>query len=302
MTEPQATVPASERRSRRDRRRNPGPPGRRGAKPPPTRLQRALRTAGGYLFAIVTLMCVIAYTVTRMNPIYAGRASIAEQIATRVPAAKPVVPIVQAITGKNPRRDSSSVASFMSSPEFQKDKAAFAADLVRTGRMSQSRADSIATFAVREGYIRGIPPALIFGLMLTENATFVSRATSNVGAIGLMQIYPKYWVKPLGKRFGTNLENDETNIRYGVYIMQEYLKPKIGRPMSAEQVRRGLLRYNGCVRGTNTPRCHTYPNKIARYVERDAKALCGGKGFYECITRPFMRGLLGKDPEVAIGG
>src|SRR5918997_6945791 len=153
MTEPQATVPASERRSRSDRRHSPGPGGRRGRKPPPTRLQRRLRTAGGYLFAIVTLLCVIAYTVTRMNPIYAGRASIAEQIAARVPAVKPVVPIVQAITGKNPRRDSSTVASMMASPQFEADRRAFAADLVSTGRMSQARADSIAGFAVREGYI-----------------------------------------------------------------------------------------------------------------------------------------------------
>jgi hypothetical protein len=297
MTQPQATGPASERRTQGDRRSIPGPPGRRGAKPPPSRLRRALRTAGGYLFAIVTLLCVIAYTVTRMRPIYAGRASVAEQLAERVPATKPVLPILQAVTGKNPRRDSTTLNAMVASPQFEADRRAFAADLVRTGRMSQARADSIAGYAVREGYIRGIPPALIFGLMLTENATFVSRATSNVGAIGLMQIYPKYWLKPLGKRFGTDLEDDETNIRYGVYIMQEYLKPKAGRPMSAEQIRRGLLRYNGCVRGTNTPRCHTYPNKIARYVERDAKALCGGKGFYECITRPFVSGLLGRDIE-----
>jgi len=230
-----------------------------------------LRTAGGYLFAVVTLLCVIAYTVTRMSPIYAGKARVADQLAARVPAAKPVLPILQAVvTGKNPRRDSATVEGFMTSAQFQADKQAFSADLMRTGRMTQGRADSIATFAVREGYVRGIPPALIFGLMLTENATFVSRATSNVGAVGLMQIYPKYWLKPLGKRFGTDLTKDETNIKYGVYIMQEYLKPQAGRTMSAEQVRKGLLRYNGCVRGTNTPRCHTYPNKIARYVERDA--------------------------------
>jgi hypothetical protein len=295
MTEAQPTGPASERRTRRDRRRDPSPRDRRGSRPPLTPLQRRLRTAGGYLFAIVTLLCVIAYTVTRMNPIYAGRSSIAEQLASRVPAAKPVLPIIQAVTGTNPRRDPNTVAALMATPQFEADRRAFAADLVSTGRMSQARADSIATFSVREGYIRGIPPALIFGLMLTENATFVSKATSNVGAIGLMQIYPKYWLKPLGKRFGTDLEDDETNIRYGVYIMQDYLKPKQGQAMSPEQIRKGLLRYNGCVRGTNTPRCHTYPNKIARYVERDAKALCGEKGFYECITRPFVSGLLGRD-------
>jgi hypothetical protein len=297
MTEPEPTEPASERRSLSDRRREPGTQGRRGAPRPPGRVARALRTAGGYLFAIVTLLCVIAYTVTRMRPIYAGRTSVADQLAARLPAAKPVLPILQAVTGKNPRRDSTTIAALVASPQFEAERRAFAADLVRTGRMSQARADSIAGFAVREGYIRGIPPALIFGLMLTENATFVSRATSNVGAIGLMQIYPKYWIKPLGKRFGTDLEDDETNIQYGVYIMQEYLKPKQGQAMSPEQIRKGLLRYNGCVRGTNTPRCHTYPNKIARYVERDAKALCGGKGFYECITRPFVSGLLGRDVE-----
>jgi hypothetical protein len=56
---------------------------------------------------------------------------------------------------------------------------------------------------------------------------------------------------------------------------------------------KGLLRYNGCVRGTNTPRCHTYPTKVARYVERDAEALCGDKNFYDCIAQPFMKGLFG---------
>ena len=144
MTEAQPTVPASERRSRTDRRHSSGSAGRRGRKPPPTRLQRRLRTAGGYLFAIVTLLCVIAYTVTRISPIYAGKARVADQIAARVPAAKPVLPILQAVvTGKNPRRDSTTIEALMSSPQFQADKQAFAADLVRTGRMSPGRADSI---------------------------------------------------------------------------------------------------------------------------------------------------------------
>src|SRR5918997_7143432 len=122
MTEPEATVPASERRTRRDRRRDPGPDKRRGRKPPPTGWRRALRTAGVYLFAIVTLLCVIAYTVTRMSPIYAGRAGVAEQLAARVPAAKPVLPILQAVTGKNPRRDSATVQAIVTSPQYVADK------------------------------------------------------------------------------------------------------------------------------------------------------------------------------------
>ena len=37
--------------------------------------------------------------------------------------------------------------------------------------------------------------------MLTENALFVSNALSNAGAVGLMQVYPKIWLKELGNRF-----------------------------------------------------------------------------------------------------
>jgi hypothetical protein len=87
-------------------------------------------------------------------------------------------------------------------------------------------------------------------------------------------------------------------MKYGVYILEEYLKPKEGQGLREAQVRRGLLKYNGCVRGTNTPNCRTYPDKIERYVERDAKSLCAGRDFYDCIARPFVRGLLGERNEV----
>ena len=93
--------------------------------------------------------------------------------------------------------------------------------------MSQARADSIARYAVREAFLRGIPPAVIFGIMLTENAQFVSKARSNVGAVGLMQVYPKYWFKSLSEQFGDpNIEADSTNLRYGVFILEHYLKPR----------------------------------------------------------------------------
>ena len=81
-----------------------------------------------------------------------------------------------------------SVARIEASPEFAEQKRRFSEDLVRTGRISQARADSIAHFAVREAFLRGVPPAVIFGVMLTENAQFISRAQSNVGAVGLMQV------------------------------------------------------------------------------------------------------------------
>jgi hypothetical protein len=247
--------------------------------------------------AIVMLVAAIGYTASLIKPVYAGRAPVVGDVIRSVAPPEPAPPAPIPVGAL-----ADSVARIEASPEFAEQKRRFASDLVRTGRMSQSRADSIAHYAVREAFLRGVPPAVIFGVMLTENAQFISRAQSNVGAVGLMQVYPKIWLKDLSRKFGAkDVEADSTNLRYGVFILEHYLKPR-GKKSTGEHVvatapgslMKGLLRYNGCVRGTNTPRCHTYPNKVAQYVERDAQALCGGKNFYQCIAQPFMAGLLGK--------
>jgi hypothetical protein len=251
---------------------------------------------------IVTLLAAIGFTATLIRPIYAGRAPVIGHVIRKAERPNRLTELVATPIPAGPLGDS--IVRIEASPEFADQKRRFAADLVRTGRMSQARADSIAHFAVREAFLRGIPPAVIFGVMLTENAQFISRARSNVGAVGLMQVYPKYWLKDLSRKFGaSDIEADSTNVRYGVFILQTYLKPRSKRGQSQGDhvvatapgsLMKGLLRYNGCVRGTNTPRCHTYPSKVQRYVERDAQALCGDQDFYSCIARPFMNGLLGR--------
>lgn len=253
-------------------------------------------------FIIITLLAAIGYTASLMRPIYAGKAPVVGQVIRQVSPRVPIADLVGTPIPTGPLGDS--VVRIEASPEFADQKRKFAADLVRTGRMSQARADSIAHFAVREAFLRGIPPAVIFGVMLTENAQFISRARSNVGAVGLMQVYPRYWLKDLSRKFGaSDIEADSTNVRFGVFILQTYLKPKGKRGQgqgdhvvatAPGSLMKGLLRYNGCVRGTNTPRCHTYPTKVQRFVERDAQALCGDQDFYACIARPFMDGLLGR--------
>ena len=181
-------------------------------------------------------------------------------------------------------------ATAVESPQFEADRRAFARDLVNTGRVAAARADSLATFAVREAYKQRIPPALVFGVLMTENATFASKARSNVGAVGLMQVYPKYWVPTLGKKFGRDLKNDETNLRYGVHILAHYVHTaaeKASVPTADGAWRTGLLRYNGCVRGTNTPGCQRYPDKVRRAVEEYAKSQCSAVGFDGCVAQPL---------------
>jgi len=281
-----AQVPIEDEGDRRARaaRRHDTVPGRRGERLS-IRKRRVLALLGD-IGVIIVLVAAIIFAVNHERPIFAGQPSVAQSLAQRVPLTKPIL-------APTPSPDTGRLASLLASPAFAADSANFAADLVRTGRMSQARADSIAYYAVREAYQRGIPPAVIFGVMLTENALFVSNALSNVGAVGLMQVYPKIWLKALGDKFGTDLASDSTNVKYGVYILAEYIK-HTGAQATPSEVQKGLLRYNGCVRGTNTPNCRTYPTKVKNYVERQAESLCGDKTFYQCIAKPFMDGLLGK--------
>lgn len=271
-------------------------------KTPPSRRRYTWKRIGRDLAAVVLLLAAIGFTASVMRPIYAGRAPVVGDVMNRVAPPEQAPALTATPIPPGPLADS--VKRIEASPEFAEQKRRFAADLVRTGRMSQARADSIAHFAVREAFLRGIPPAVIFGVMLTENAQFVSRARSNVGAVGLMQVYPKVWLKSLSKKFeDPNIEADSTNLRYGVFILEEYLRPRAKKKKHTPEshvvttepgaLMKGLLKYNGCVRGTNTPRCHTYPSKVQKYVERDAQALCGDQTFYQCIAQPFMAGLLG---------
>lgn len=273
-----------EQRARGDRRVE-ATPGRRGPKISARR--RRLLSVVGDITAIVVLAAVIVFAVNNERPIFAGQPSIIQSLSEHATLTHPEL-------APQPAPDTGRLATLLASPQFAADSANFAADLVRTGRVSQARADSIAYYAVREAYLNGIPPAVIFGVMLTENALFISNALSNVGAVGLMQVYPKIWLKELGDRFGTDLTSDSTNVKYGAYILAEYIK-RTGSKLTPAEVQKGLLKYNGCVKGTNTPNCRTYPTKVKNFVDRQAASLCGGKTFYQCIAKPFMDGLLGEN-------
>jgi hypothetical protein len=241
--------------------------------------------AGRDLLIIVCTVSAIVFSVRHANPIFANQPTIAAELTGAVPATRAALSGAPADTGK--------LAALVNAPAFEKDRQAFASDLVNTGRMDQSRADSIAYYAVRESYLNGIPPAVVFGVMLTENALFVSNAISNVGAVGLMQIYPKIWLKALSSKFGKDLTTDSTNLKYGIYILSTYIKSDSGK-VSPSKLSTGLLHYNGCVKGTNTPHCDTYPSKVKTFVEKQGASICASQRFYECIAKPFIAGLFGK--------
>ena len=180
-------------------------------------------------------------------------------------------------------------------PQFLADRERFMRDLLRTGKLDEPRAWGLADVAVSEAYKRRLPPALVLGVMLTENDELNSSARSPVGAVGLMQIHGRPWRRALGRLFGTNLRNDTTNLRYGVFILGYVAKRAAAAvPDSIEtgitsdtSWRTALLRYNGCVRGTNTRGCQSYPDVVQRNVLEFAKTICNGRDFDACVARPL---------------
>lgn len=180
----------------------------------------------------------------------------------------------------------------LATPAFLRDRSAFALDLVGTGKVGLARALRLADVAVREAYRRQVPPALVLGVMLTENGELNSTARSRQGAIGLMQIHPGPWRPALGELFGRNLRNDTTNLRYGIYILSHLARRSANRLPhdSSTSWRTALLRYNGCVRGTNTRDCHRYPDVVRRAVLRSARTSCAGRDFDGCVITPLRLG------------
>ncbi len=131
-----------------------------------------------------------------------------------------------------------------------------------------ARAERIAKAVVREGRRKSIDPALLIGLLIAENAKFDTTARSNVSARGLMQVMPFHHGK-WGCGDGSLFDID-TNVCTGVAILADYMK-------RTPNISKALLRYNGCVRGTNTPNCHTYSGKVLKYAEKAASQMLSVK-------------------------
>lgn len=235
----------------------------------------------------IAAACTVVFTASQVHPVFLGQAPVAGRVlaAAYLDSASMRAPWL-----------SLPEALAMRHPQFQRDVDAFAADLRATGKIDGYRADSIAAVAVREAYHRRIPPALVLGVMLTENDKFKSRARSNVGAMGLMQIMPRLWTPNLGPILGKNLKDDETNVRYGVYILKHFAKRTADSLDAGDLTRVALLSYNGCVRGSNTKDCRAYPNKVQRHVERSARESCSGRPFQECVALPLWAALRDTTP------
>ncbi|MGE5232210.1 MAG: transglycosylase SLT domain-containing protein [Deltaproteobacteria bacterium] len=114
-------------------------------------------------------------------------------------------------------------------------------------------ADRAAMAVVREGRRLNLSPSLLAAVLLIENRALDTAAVSSQGAVGLMQVMPVH-----AGSYGcasTDLKELDANICHGAGLLRLYV-------VRSRSLRLALRRYNGCVRGTVTPRCSRYPGRV----------------------------------------
>lgn len=120
-------------------------------------------------------------------------------------------------------------------------------------------AERAAWAVTREAGRLRMSPSLLAAVLLVENRQLDSAAVSSQGAIGLMQVMPIH-----AGSYGCgsdDLRSVDANICHGARILHLYL-------VRSRSVTVALRRYNGCVRGANTPQCHRYPARVLRTAAR----------------------------------
>ena len=205
-------------------------------RPPLKPWQKAIHAALHFAGASALLGAGVVWTLNHQQPKYVKAGEILKLPASLVVAPPPV-----------------SVQSFRISMYLRK----FTKDTLR--------ANKIANALVREGGKRNLDPTLLVGLLIAENAKLEPAAKSNVRATGIMQVMPFHagkWKQCPNK----DLSDIDANICYGTSILADFVR-------RSPSMQRALQRYNGCVRGTNTPNCYTYSGKVMKYADQAASAM-----------------------------
>lgn len=150
------------------------------------------------------------------------------------------------------RRDGQKTVAYVS---LYRNHVAPVEQVLRRRGVPEDVARRMAWPLVEHAARKNLDPATVASVLLLESEGN-PRATSSVGARGLMQVMPAWAGRWEG--CGRNLYDIDDNLCTGTSLLAWYMRTARG------DERRALLGYNGCVRGTNTPNCHVYPDRIAR--------------------------------------
>lgn len=214
-------------------------------RPRAQRWQKILRAAAHGLGAVILLAAGTVWTLRQQHPKFVKPGVLLNLPVALVTATAPGTEAYIAPTDAKAQEEMRRVASVLL--KYTRDTVL---------------AERIATAIVVEGGKKQISPALLIGVLLTEDAKLDPKAKSSVGARGLMQVMPFHAGK-WKNCVSSDLFAIDANICHGVSILADMLK-------RSPSVDAALLRYNGCLRGTTTPNCHSYSGKVLKYAEQAA--------------------------------
>jgi soluble lytic murein transglycosylase-like protein len=149
----------------------------------------------------------------------------------------------------------------LADPEIE----AVANAVARRYRISREATREHIGTAYREGKAIGVDPLLIIAVMAVESR-FNPIAQSDGGAIGLMQVIPRFHTDKFNAARGESVLDPRINIQLGARVLKEYIR-RGGTDVA------GLQLYNGA----SADASNVYANKVLGERQRIREAIRRGR-------------------------
>lgn len=199
--------------------------------------------ASAILPALLVMAVLVSASASRNEPFPAG-------------ASAPVLVITPAVPASRAEEALQRAAAVA-----QTDVEAVAEAVARRYRISQEATRELVGTAYGEGRRIGLDPLLIVAVMAIESR-FNPIAQSDGGAIGLMQVIPRYHADKFDPARGGSVLDPQTNIQLGARVLKDYIRR--GGTEAA-----GLQLYNGA----SADASNGYANKVLGERQRLLDAL-----------------------------
>lgn len=140
-------------------------------------------------------------------------------------------------------------------PEWYQESLRVRAKLEEWPRANQAVAGEVAASVARWSSEVGVNPELVLAVMRVENPWLKPDTVSYAGAVGLMQVMPRYWSDAF-ENCGGDLTDIDVNVCKGIHILGYYLS-------RSADFRSAMLAYNGC----RSTRCQDYTDHVVGYLD-----------------------------------
>ena len=203
--------------------------------------------AGAFAMLAFVLVAMVSASAARDEGLVAGPAQAAATV--------PDIPQKHADEGRRQR------PAALTDPEIE----AVANAVARKYRVSHEATREHVGTAYREGKAIGVDPLLIIAVMAVESR-FNPIAQSDRGAIGLMQVIPRFHADKFNAARGESVLEPRINIQLGARVLKEYIR-RGGTDVA------GLQLYNGA----SADASNVYANKVLGEKQRIREAIRRGR-------------------------